>query len=89
MEIQKDISKPAQLLLAIDKLSQEKTVSRPYVSEYWLNTREIAEFCDLTIYKARYLLLKMAAEGQVEMLPHRVKNSLNWRVNKNKTPVQN
>ncbi|MGK9009933.1 FaeA/PapI family transcriptional regulator [Serratia marcescens] len=46
--------------------------------EAWPSTRDIAEKCCLGIYKTRYLLLKIVANGQVTSSSQRIKNSLRW-----------
>ncbi|MEG9795520.1 FaeA/PapI family transcriptional regulator [Serratia marcescens] len=46
--------------------------------ETWPSTREIAENCNFSIYKTRYLLLKMVAKGRMQVTPHPVKNALRW-----------
>ncbi|MNG64533.1 hypothetical protein D3C81_347500 [compost metagenome] len=46
----------------------------------WVSTRDIAECCNLSIYKARYLLLKMAKKGWVQVTPHPINNALRWYI---------
>lgn len=45
----------------------------------WLTTREIADLCDFSIYKARYLLLDLVDKGYVAMSGGGISNSLKWR----------
>lgn len=47
--------------------------------ECWLNTRIIADLCELNIYQARYVLLKLLALGYVERQRDITCNSLEWR----------
>ncbi|CAI1948192.1 MULTISPECIES: hypothetical protein [Serratia] len=46
--------------------------------ETWPSTRDIAENCHFSIYKTRYLLLKMVAKGRMQVTPHPLKNALRW-----------
>lgn len=46
--------------------------------ESWPSTREIAECCGFDIYKARYMLLKLAEKGKVCVSPAPVNRSLRW-----------
>ncbi|HBV9912401.1 TPA: hypothetical protein MEA72_004553 [Klebsiella aerogenes] len=39
----------------------------------WVSTREIAEACDINIYRARYSLLKLKSRGEVIQQPTRHK----------------
>lgn len=39
----------------------------------WVSTREIAEACDINIYRARYSLLKLKSNGGVIQEPTRSK----------------
>jgi len=45
----------------------------------WIKTREISEMCDISIYKARYALLKLEEKGLVTRQANREKASLWWR----------
>lgn len=45
----------------------------------WIKTREISEVCDISIYKARYALLKLEEKGLVTRHTHPEKASLLWR----------
>ncbi|CAM3976372.1 EAL domain-containing protein [Yersinia intermedia] len=73
-------SKKIDVLNAIISLSQDRNILPGSDSELWPNTRQVAELCDLTIYKARYLLLKLTNEGLVDLVPHGLHNSLHWRL---------
>ncbi|MEX3098853.1 FaeA/PapI family transcriptional regulator [Serratia ureilytica] len=44
----------------------------------WVSTREISEACDISIYRARYLLLKMKSNGGIIQEPVRQKTH-RWR----------
>jgi hypothetical protein len=44
----------------------------------WPNTRDIAECCDISIYIARYYLLKLVENNEVYVAPCSAKNILCW-----------
>jgi hypothetical protein len=46
----------------------------------WVSTRDIADDCNFSIYKTRYLLLKMAQKGWVQVTPHPINNALRWYI---------
>lgn len=43
-----------------------------------LTTRELADLCDLSIYKARHLLLDLVDKGYVIVVEREKSNSLGW-----------
>ncbi|TQI82248.1 FaeA-like protein [Serratia fonticola] len=46
----------------------------------WPKTREIAEYCEMTIYLARYYLLRLVENKQAYVTPTPLNNSLRWYV---------
>ncbi|HHQ6629756.1 TPA: FaeA/PapI family transcriptional regulator [Serratia fonticola] len=49
----------------------------------WPSTRDIADACDVNIYRARYFLLKLVAENQVETTTELVEKKRRWRIRAN------
>ena len=47
-------------------------------SPAWISTRDIAEHCNINIYRARYSLLKLEARGIVAKQTNKSKNH-SWR----------
>lgn len=47
-----------------------------------LSTRDIAELCDMDIYKTRYFLLKLKHRGLVEKREYMNKKSLYWHLSR-------
>lgn len=56
-------------------LCRSKSIDK---QEAWPSTRDVAEECRLGIYRTRYLLLKIVANGQAISISHRAKNTLRW-----------
>ncbi|NYA16566.1 MULTISPECIES: FaeA/PapI family transcriptional regulator [Serratia] len=46
----------------------------------WLSTRQLAEHCQLGIYQARHLLLKLVEAGYVQATPGTKGSTLRWHV---------
>ncbi|MFI8416094.1 hypothetical protein ACQKDS_06465 [Serratia sp. NPDC078593] len=44
----------------------------------WLSTRQLAEYINVGVYRARNLLLELVAQGDVIVTSGSVKNSLRW-----------
>lgn len=44
----------------------------------WPSTRDVAMCCDISIYIARYYLIKLVEKKKAYMAPCSVKNSLRW-----------
>ncbi|KAA1193812.1 MULTISPECIES: FaeA/PapI family transcriptional regulator [Photorhabdus] len=87
MENRKDSTQPSQIDQVLNVISKLCTVRKMQVApppESWPSTRDVAEQCNFTIYKARYLLLKLANKGLVMVTPSPVKNSLRWYISEDK-----
>ncbi|TDB61093.1 hypothetical protein C5467_05400 [Photorhabdus khanii subsp. guanajuatensis] len=87
MENRKDSTQPSQtdqVLNVISKLCTVREMQMAPPPESWPSTRDVAEQCNFTIYKARYLLLKLADKGLVMVTPSPVKNSLRWYISEDK-----
>ncbi|HEI8868130.1 TPA: hypothetical protein SLG40_003685 [Serratia odorifera] len=50
----------------------------PLNQQKWLSTRQLAEYIDVGVYRARNLLLDMVEKGEVIVSAGSVKNSLRW-----------
>ncbi|MGQ8776489.1 hypothetical protein ACUTQ5_19250 [Serratia sp. NA_112.1] len=70
----------ARLVEAILQLWAPQAGRTPGAPETWPSTRDIAESCNFSIYKTRYLLLKMVSKGWIQVTPHPVKNALRWSI---------
>ncbi|WP_241390410.1 MULTISPECIES: FaeA/PapI family transcriptional regulator [Serratia] len=72
--------KPIELLLleATTSFFDEKKNYSLSLPETWPTTREIADFCEMDIYRARYFLLKLVKAGLIEMKTSNINNSLRW-----------
>lgn len=83
MIIDREIAPRSQTDTLIEAISSlwaapwERCIADP---ETWPSTRDIAEHCNISIYKARYLLLKMASEGLVQVTPYPIRNGLRWHL---------
>lgn len=49
-------------------------------AEVWLTTREVAEYCGISIYQAHYSLTRLAAQLDIKMNVGKKKRSLSWSV---------
>ncbi|KUQ07665.1 hypothetical protein AWI08_04140 [Klebsiella aerogenes] len=49
-------------------------------SSVWIRTRDIAEYCDITIYRARYSLIKLEKNGDVVHKSTGKRMALSWRL---------
>lgn len=65
-----------ELLAAMGDSHHEHEISDHEM--HWLTTRELANLCGFTIYKARYLLLDLADKGYVTVSDCDISNSLRW-----------
>ncbi|WP_208951742.1 FaeA/PapI family transcriptional regulator [Rahnella sp. ChDrAdgB13] len=54
------------------KVQKEKEIG-------WVTTRDIAEQCDITIYRARHYLMRLEECGAVIHRPTDKKTALNWK----------
>lgn len=54
-------------------------VLKDTMNSTWIQTLKISEMCDISIYKARYALLKLEEKGLVTRKTHTKKASLLWR----------
>lgn len=79
-------SQEGRILAAITTLCTAHEKYRLDCQDTWPSTRDIAESCDYSIYKTRYLLLKMARQGKVQVTPRSVRNSLRWYIGERKAP---
>lgn len=67
-----------QLLSTLLRLSPP-AISSTYPPETeWCSTRQLADAHNISIYKARILLLGMVKNGEVVVAPQRVNNTLRW-----------
>ncbi|MGQ8775436.1 FaeA/PapI family transcriptional regulator [Serratia sp. NA_112.1] len=72
---------PVELLIeAVTQLCATQQGRNACAPETWPSTRDIAENCDFSIYKTRYLLMKMVAKGWIQVTPRPVKNTLRWYI---------
>lgn len=69
-----------KVLEAVVILCRHKNLPQTAVPNQWLSTRDVAEYCDFSIYRARYLLSALTADGLVETGPGSIHNSLRWRM---------
>lgn len=46
----------------------------------WPSTRDVAECCDISIYIARYYLIKLVETNQAYVQPSSAKSSLRWHI---------
>lgn len=46
----------------------------------WPSTRDVAECCDISIYIARYYLIKLVESNRAYVSPCAEKNSLRWHI---------
>ncbi|HDX4396351.1 FaeA-like protein [Enterobacter cancerogenus] len=67
-----------EIILAIEDIQRQRC-GADNAPPYWIRTREIAEKCDVNIYKARYLLLKLERKGLVTQQANDKKSPLCWR----------
>lgn len=65
----------ADVIIKLCAVQEQRQVGVP---ETWPSTRDISESCNFSIYKTRYLLLKMVRKGWVQVTPRPVNNALRW-----------
>ncbi|HEJ9095986.1 hypothetical protein [Serratia odorifera] len=64
---------------ALLTLSPPPECGKPPSNQHeWLSTRQLAEYIDVGVYRARNLLLDMVEKGEVIVTCGSVKNSLRW-----------
>ncbi|NBJ34219.1 FaeA/PapI family transcriptional regulator [Serratia fonticola] len=49
----------------------------------WPSTRQLAEYCQLDIYQARHLLLKLVEAGYIQVTPGTKGSTLRWHLSLN------
>lgn len=52
----------------------------PPPQEQWPRTRDIAEYCEISIYIARYHLIKLVENKQAYVTSKSASNSLHWYI---------
>lgn len=67
-----------QLLFTLLRLSLPTASNAPPPETDWCTTRQLADAHNISIYKARIILLDMAKNGEVMVTPQRVNNTLRW-----------
>ncbi|WP_261435296.1 FaeA/PapI family transcriptional regulator [Serratia quinivorans] len=81
MSADQKITRQSQVDRVVEAITKLCTTQKQHhigTPETWPSTRDIAEDCKFSIYKTRYLLLKMEKKGWVQMAPHPIKNTLRW-----------
>lgn len=69
------------VLLALQTLSSQDIYhNTPPLQEEWPKTRDIAESCGITIYLARYYLIKLTKMGKAYATPRSGNKSLRWYI---------
>lgn len=69
-------------LIKVNKMDRDKGVIDIMQEEKnWPKTRDIAEYCQFSIYKTRHLLIKLSEKGLVQSSSKTINNSLHWHVN--------
>nr|WP_154325411.1 FaeA/PapI family transcriptional regulator [Pantoea sp. 201603H] len=63
------------------KPKNQKETGLSFPELIWLSTREIAEECDMDIYKTRYYLLKLESKGIVIRRHEYKKTASHWYLN--------
>lgn len=61
------------------KRDQRAEYSETGKRDIWIETRRIAEDCDMNIYKTRYVLLKLCTQGLAEQLPTIRGGKCSWK----------
>ena len=70
------------VLAAVIKIFVNKTLQEQEQKEddnAWITTRDRAELCDITIYRARHSLIRLEEFGAVTHRPMQKKSALNWK----------
>jgi len=69
-------------LIKCNKMDCDKgVVSITQEEKDWPKTRDIAEYCQFSIYKTRHLLIKLTKKGLVQSSSKTINNSLHWHIN--------
>lgn len=77
----------SEVFLALRELiSCRSQQSVPPPVESWPSTREVAEYCNITIYIARYRLMKLAEKRKDCVMSQSVSNTLRWYIAETLTP---
>jgi len=71
-----------EILITLVHLSPPPQGDIPPQKCTWVTTRQIANAHDISIYKARSLLLQLADRNLVMVTDHPVNNSLRWYPNR-------
>lgn len=69
---------PLDILITLIKLSPSQDGKMPPPENIWAATRQVADVHDISIYKARLLLLKLVDQGLIMVTDGPVNNSLRW-----------
>ncbi|MBJ2078376.1 FaeA/PapI family transcriptional regulator [Serratia ureilytica] len=67
-----------EILISLVNLSPPPNDDHPPPENTWAATRQIADAHDISIYKARLLLLELTHQGLVVVTDGPVNNSLRW-----------
>lgn len=78
---EKQINKVLSALYDLCQSEQNHTSLPPQVQ--WPKTREIAEYCEITIYRARYYLLRLVEKEKAYVNYDAINNSLRWYITDN------
>ncbi|EKT62001.1 FaeA/PapI family transcriptional regulator [Providencia burhodogranariea] len=69
-------------LINVNKIDRNKgVVDIKQEEKNWPRTRDIAEYCQFSIYKTRHLLIKLSEKGLVQSSSKPISNSLHWNAN--------
>lgn len=74
-----------QLLLTLQRLSPPDASHATPQEKDWCTTRQLADAHNISIYRARILLLDMAKRGETVVSPQRVNNTLRWYPSQHQT----
>ncbi|WP_051916919.1 MULTISPECIES: FaeA/PapI family transcriptional regulator [unclassified Serratia (in: enterobacteria)] len=77
-EREKQLNNVLNALRTLCKKEVPHTTVPPQVN--WPKTREIAEYCEITIYLARYYLLRLVDEKKAYVTSGALNNSLRWYI---------
>lgn len=70
-----------RVLSALQNLCQRDNHHTPIPPQLqWPKTREIAEYCEMTIYLARYYLLRLVENKKAYVTSGSLNNSLRWYI---------
>ncbi|MHA7844938.1 FaeA/PapI family transcriptional regulator [Serratia sp. D1N4] len=77
-EREQQLNNVLNALRALCKRDVHHSAIPPQVN--WPKTREIAEYCEITIYLARYYLLRLVDDKKAYVTSGSLNNSLRWYI---------